>query len=349
MYMPPKTMLRLDPSDEYTHRPEPVGNYNESMYFNAFDTKGRIGLWARIGNRPNEGHAEMSCCVYLPDGRVGFMFARPKISSNEALDAAGMRFDVLEPFKRLRVAYDGELLLMDDPRAMADPSAAFKRYPKRAALIELEFEGVSPMHGGEIVGLDGRPVTLDPEHAVYRGHTEQHMVVTGHVTVDGQRHAVSNGTGYRDKSWGPRHWHSFYWYKWLPVAFDQDFGILLSIKGQPGGGAHRVSGNVLRDGAYEPVLDGRIETDYDDSWYPRGLRAWVSTARQTYTLQASVLATVPLRHRSPGTADWSRYTRITESMSEYRCEGRTALGMTEYCDVMEDGVPISVREQKEAA
>src|SRR5690606_33140397 len=82
MYMPPNSRLRLDPKDEYTHEPEPVSNYNESMYFNAFDTASGVGAWMRIGNRPNEGHAEMSCCVYLPDGRVGFMFERPAISGN---------------------------------------------------------------------------------------------------------------------------------------------------------------------------------------------------------------------------------------------------------------------------
>jgi len=345
MYLPPDTTLKLDPRDEYTHAPEPVANYNESMYFNAFDARSGIGAWMRIGNRPNEGHAEMSCCVYLPDGRVGFMFSRPKITGNDAMDAGGMRFEVLEPFQRLRVTYEGELLLMEDPHAMADPSAAFKRYPKRHASIALEFEGISPMHGGEIVALDGRPAMLDPEHAVYRGHTEQNMAVNGHITVDGERHEVREGVGYRDKSWGPRHWHSFYWYKWLPVTFDRDFGILLSIKGRPEGGPDRISGNVLHNGVYEPVLDGRIDTEYDDAWYPRRLTAWVTTALQTYVLQGRVLATVPLRHKRAGATDWRSYTRITESMSEYSCEGRTALGMTEYCDVMNDGVPISVEKE----
>ena len=32
-----------------------------------------------MGNRPNEGYAEMTVCLYLPDGRVGFMFKRPHI------------------------------------------------------------------------------------------------------------------------------------------------------------------------------------------------------------------------------------------------------------------------------
>ena len=340
--MPPDSKLRLDPQDEYTHRPEAVSNYNESMYFNAFDTRHGIGLWVRLGNRPNEGHAEMTCCVYLPDGRVGFMFSRPKISGNDEMRAAGMHFEVIEPFKRLRVSYEGELLLMDDPHAMADPSAAFKRYPKVSATIALDFEGISPMHGGEIVSMDGSPIELNPDEAVYRGHTEQNMAVNGHVKVDGRRHELVDGIGYRDKSWGPRFWHSFYWYKWLPVTFDRDCGILLSIKGNPKGGANRISGNVLRNGVYEPVTDGRIEANYDDAYYPRGLTAWITTAMGSYTLTGKVLRTVPLRHKRAGLDPSSgNYTRITESLTEYRFEGRTALGMTEFCDVMEDGIPIS--------
>jgi hypothetical protein len=40
----------------------------------------KAGGWFRIGNRPNENYAEVSVCVYLPDGRVGFTFARADIS-----------------------------------------------------------------------------------------------------------------------------------------------------------------------------------------------------------------------------------------------------------------------------
>lgn len=347
MYMPPGSTLRLDPRDEYTHVPEDAANYNESMYFNAFDTARGIGAWMRLGNRPHEGHAEMTCCVYLPDGRVGFMHARPHIANNDAMDAGGLRFEVIEPFKRLRATYEGELLLMDDPHAMADPSSAFKRYPRRPASIALDFEGVSPMHGGEIVAPDGGRLVLDPASAVYRGHTEQSMAVRGHIAVDGQRFDI-DGTGYRDKSWGPRHWHSFHWYKWLPVTFGRDFGVLLSVKGRKDhkGQAHHVSGNVLRNGRHEPVIDGRIVTVYDERYFPRSFTAHVRTAERSYTLQGKVGALVPLRHkRAGGAGEESSYTRITEGITEYSCEGRRVLGMSEYCDVMVDGTPISVLEE----
>ena len=79
-----------------------------SKNINLFDFSQVMGGWFRIGNRPNEGYAEMTCCLYLPDRSVGFMYGRPQISNNEALDAGGMRFEIVEPFKHLRLTYDHE-------------------------------------------------------------------------------------------------------------------------------------------------------------------------------------------------------------------------------------------------
>src|SRR2546429_5401662 len=121
--------MRLEPSDEYMHPLEEASNFNESMYFNVYDPTEKIGGWFRLGNRANEGYAEMTTCVYLPDGRVGFMFNRPKISNNDAFDAGGMKFEVIEPFKQLRVRYDGKVVLLDDPLQMADPKKAFTENP----------------------------------------------------------------------------------------------------------------------------------------------------------------------------------------------------------------------------
>ncbi|MGI4814532.1 MAG: DUF7064 domain-containing protein, partial [Janthinobacterium lividum] len=191
MIIPEGARLQLNEHDEYTHAVEPVSNFNESMYFNAFDPKVGIGAWMRIGNRVNEGFAEMSCCIYLPDGRVAFMFGRPKISNNEQMNAGGMKFEVIEPFKRQRVTYDGEVLLLDNPHDMADPSSAFKKYPKKHASVSLDYTGVSPMHGGEFVNAkDGSRWELDPEKAVYRGHLEQHMAVQGEFVVDGKTYPI---------------------------------------------------------------------------------------------------------------------------------------------------------------
>lgn len=116
-------LLHLDPADEGVHAIEDDPTFNESMYANVLDPASRLGVWMRVGNRPREGHSEVSCCVYLPDGRVAFVFSRPACDTNEAFAAGGASFEVLEPFHRVRMRYDGPLLLLDDPLALADPKA----------------------------------------------------------------------------------------------------------------------------------------------------------------------------------------------------------------------------------
>ena len=131
--------LRLEPVDEYLHELGPEQTFNESMYFNVFDPASQIGGFVRLGNRANEGYAEMTTCLYLPDGRVGFMFHRPEITSNDAFDAGGMRFEVVEPFEELRVSYEGKVVMLDDPLEMADPRAAFTSNPWADAAVELTY------------------------------------------------------------------------------------------------------------------------------------------------------------------------------------------------------------------
>ena len=143
--------FRLEPQDEYTHPIEEEKNFNESMYINIFDPASRLGGWFRVGNRPNEGYAEMTCCIYLPDGKVGFMFGRPEISNNDALDAGGLKFEILEPLKKLRLSYDGKMLLLKNPNEMARPRKAFTENPLVDCKVDLVYAGVAPVSGGRPV------------------------------------------------------------------------------------------------------------------------------------------------------------------------------------------------------
>jgi len=339
--LPEGFKIRLEPEDEYTHTPDAAANYNESMYFNMFDPEKQIGGWFRLGNRPNEGHAEMSVCLYMPDGQVGFMYARPGIDNNDAMDAGGLRFDVVEPFKRLKLTYKGKILLLDKPFEMANPGQAFKNNRTVDCEVELNYEGVSPMFGGETVREDGKPIEMDPEKSFAKAHYEQHMAASGHFIVDGTKVDVA-GFGLRDKSWGPRYWQAIHWYRWLPMNFGRDFAMMISIVTNAEG-QERHGGMVLSDGAYDLITDCRIDSDWDDNWYQTGLKAWVKTENgKEYTVDGKVLSLIPLRNRRKTPDCGELNTRITEGMTEYTCNGKTGYGLSEYLDQIVDGRPVSL-------
>lgn len=334
----PNIKTRLAPDDEYTHTPDKAQNYNESMYFNMFDPAKKIGGWFRLGNRPNEGYAEMSVCLYLPGGRVAFMYGRPKIADNKAMNAGGLKIDVVEPFKHLRVTYEGTAVVLDRPAEMAEPSQAFKTNPVLPCTVALDFEGVSPMFGGETVNADGSPLKLDAEKSFAKAHYEQHVAARGHFTVGGERFDVS-GFGLRDKSWGPRYWQAINWYRWCPMNFGRDFGMMLSIvageTGEP-----RQGGMVLKDGRYDLITGVTINSDWDADWHQTALRASVKTeSGASYQVAGRVLSLIPLRNRRKTPDGRELVTRITEGFTEYKCDGHIGYGMSEYLDQIEGGRP----------
>ena len=115
--------------DDYTHALGPEPNFNESMYFNFFDRARKSGGFLRLGNRANEGYAEMTLDLYLPDGSVLFQYNAPEIENNDAMDAGGMRFEVIEPLEKLRTDVRGPRRLPDRPRADGRPARRLQEQP----------------------------------------------------------------------------------------------------------------------------------------------------------------------------------------------------------------------------
>ena len=243
--VPEGCKLVLFPHDDFNHAPDPVPNYNESMYFSVFDPGLGMGGWCRIGNRVNEGHAEMTQCVYLPDGRVAFMAMRPKIQSNEKMDAGGLRFEIEKPFERIRVTYEGKLCLLERPREMADPSRAFRENPSVECRMDVVHTPAAPPIGGEIVHLDGSPLPLDPNKGFGRAHYEQFMAGEGTLELEGKSYRL-RGHGLRDKTWGPRYWQNIDWYRWVHVRFGPELALAGTISDY--GDGQRCSGFAATPG-----------------------------------------------------------------------------------------------------
>jgi hypothetical protein len=334
--------MRLTPQDDYMHEVEEASNYNESRYYNFFDAGVGFGGWVRLGNRPNEGYAEMTTCLYLPDGRVAFMYNRPQISSNEAHDAGGLRFEVVTPFEEHRVTYDGKVVVLDNPTDMEDPRTAFAENPFVDCNLALVHRAAGAIAGGEPEAEEGEVLPeVDAAKSFARGHTEQHMQVTGTVAVGDETFDITSGLGLRDHSWGPRYWQSIWWYRWLTINLGPDLGLGVTVISREEG--ERQSHGFVYDRARygdvapHPVRDVVLESDYDDDLYHRVVRASVTTDDTTYEIEGTVWSSIPLRNRREG-----QTTRITEGMTTWRCGSLVGSGLSEYLDQIVDGRPVGV-------
>jgi hypothetical protein len=328
--------IRLEPQDEYMHELEEAQTFNESMYFNVYDPKVNLGAWFRLGNRANEGYAEMTCCIYLPDNKtVAFMYDRPHIDNNDAFDAGGMRFEVVTPFEEQKVTFEGKLALLDDPNAMKDPRKAFSEATYVDASVDLTYYKCSPMMGGEPEWDEGD--TNIPESMQFaKGHYEQHVGARGKIVVGADAWDV-DGFGLRDHSWGPRSWQAPYWYRWLTCNAGATDGFMVSVIASRDGKVRR-SGVLFENGGYTPIIDAEISTEWTDEFDQERLRcvATVPGGREI-EITGAVKSFIPLRNRREGMV-----TRIGEGLTEYQWEGKTGYGLSEYLDQIEDGKPVGV-------
>jgi hypothetical protein len=349
--------IRLDPVDEYMHEVTEEENFNESMYFNVVDPTSGVGGFFRLGNRPNEHTGEMTVCLYLPvpperpsergsAGRAGFMFKRPEITSNDAFDAAGLRFTVVEPFEKLTVAYDGKVVLLDDPLQLADPKKAFTENPYAEASVDLTYTRVSDMFGGEPDEPHEKP---GEEFA--KGHYEQLIAGTGSIRVGDEEWAI-DGFGLRDHSWGPRYWQAPWYYRWLTANAGPDFGFMASRIARRDAEGTR-GGFVWEDGKLHLCDDCEVTTEWtDEGSYHAAVRGVLRSSRsdREWSFTGKVATMVPLRNRRQDPdGNWLQ-TRIGEGLTRWTIAnedgtpGATGWGLSEYLDQIVDGQPVGLAE-----
>jgi hypothetical protein len=318
--------FQLEPTDEYTHENTGEPNFNESMYFNFFDPQHGLGGFLRIGNRPNERYAETTVCLFEPDGKVVFNFKRAELGSNERFDAGGARFEVEEPFERLRLAYVGKACRLAEPLEMAEPRQAFGANPFVPVSVDLEVRGVAPPFGGERRGV----ARGAHEEQFARGHYEQHHSARGRVEIAG-RAVDFAGLGLRDHSWGPRSWQAPLYYRWLTANFGEDLGFAATWIATRDGGEVR-GGFLHRGREIEPLRRVEIDTEFaGEQQVHRELHVRLGCASgEEIDVEGRVLSLIPLRNRRDG-----HTTRISEGMTRWTCQGRTGYGLSEYLDQLD--------------
>ncbi len=306
----------VKPEDDYTHPLGPEENFNESVYFNFFDREQQMGGFMRIGNRANEGYAEMTVIVYLPGGAALFNYKRPQIDNNDEWNAGGAKVEVLEPGEKIRTIYEGSAVFLEDPRDMREPGDAFRNNPHKKVRLDLVHTGVGPIYGHVGEPGDGNDFA--------RAHYEQHMSVSGSIEVEGQESIQVTGHGLRDHSWGPRYWQSTPSYRWITGNYGDDLGMVVSVVGERRGGVFHRGDELIR------VKDVQLDTEYEGNTnYHQALKAVVTLENgEQHTVEGTVKGFIPLRNRRSG-----MFTHIGEGMTEYVLDGeRVGYGLSEYLD-----------------
>ncbi|MCC7121966.1 MAG: hypothetical protein IT493_10460 [Gammaproteobacteria bacterium] len=327
------THYALSSADEFPHPPTPESHFNESVYMNAFDPQRRMGGWMRLGNRVNEGYAELSVCLYLPDGRIACQFQRPAIAHNEAFDAGGLAVQVSEPLSRVDMRYTGELMVIDDPNLLRSPKRLFTDARREQADVCWKHVGTSPVHGG--VPIDPHQQTLYGRDFSL-GHFNQHTRVAGEIRI-GDEYWPVDGYGWRDHSWGPRYWQNILFDRLYMANFGADRGLMLLKIANRDGAVRR--GGVLQIGAaYEEITDLDIHNEWNDAKDPVSFVVTVRTAQRSALIRGRILNYAPLRNRRDE-GGVVLESRIAECFTELEWDGRQGFGMTEYVERIVDGVP----------
>jgi hypothetical protein len=321
----------MRPEDEMTHKPGASVNFNESVYTNGFNTASPVGGWMRLGNRVNEGYAELSVCLYLPDGRIACQFQRPSIADNDRFDAGGLSYAVIEPLKKVSMTFDGEMLIVDDPNALRDPKTLFANGAKVPGHVHWVHEAESPVHGGEPVS-DAVPTMYGRDFSL--GHFNQHGRVRGEIRVGGETFPI-DGRGWRDHSWGPRYWQAIYFYRLFIANFPNGDGFML-LKITDKSGLTRRVGVLLVGGQYEEILDMDLSTQWSDSQDPVRVDIGVRTANRKAVIAGDIITLAPLRNRRKASGEILE-SRIAEGFTRFTWDGRQGYGMTEYIERIEGG------------
>jgi hypothetical protein len=115
------TVGNLQPENEFMHWATDDPSFSERPMFNFFDAGAVRRIRAHRQSRQRRSGGD-DVLRLQPKCELLMQWAKPPIDANGGFDTAGLRFEILEPGKRLSVAYDGLAVRPSKTLEMKDPA-----------------------------------------------------------------------------------------------------------------------------------------------------------------------------------------------------------------------------------
>jgi len=332
-----KVGVPLDEDAERLHPHSGDRDWNESYYFNFMDRSTGMGGYTRIGILPNQ-ESDVGAMMLFAGGRrllVAVEGGRVQADAG-GLRIGGIRLERVEPLRRWRLIFEGEMLDIPYSRKMSAASAATAGTTR--VDLDVTFEGLAPCFDFKdsdpralaemIISARTRMRDLGRVSRVSGEHYEQAGKCSGAIAVGGVENVLS-GSGHRDHSWGIRDWSAPRLWTWLTAQFDG--GPAFNLSRVAIESVDIFNGFICRDGKNFPVRRATLETRFeDDGVTQRSLKLTMEdTGGKVIEVVGRVLTVIPLDLRARGHS-----TLVNEGLAEYSCEGRTAFGIAEYLHQM---------------
>jgi hypothetical protein len=338
--------MKLLPEDDLRHAHSPARQWNESFYFNFFDSGGRLGGFIRIGFSPGLGITDGILGLRLADGTL--LLARictawrPTFVGETVVAAGALTARCEEPLARWKIAYDGDAFVVDDARDVTFFTASgLWMLPTRRVRFALSFEAFHPAflfpklpqrrlplrealasstpEGSLLDRVRALPELLKSVPAMRANrHLEQAGHWRGAVEIDAERFDFA-GTGLRDRSWGIREWRMFSQWRWINTQFGEQLAF----------SAYRV--RVLGHEAWGGYIwrDGRLSIMRDWSREEDAGGAVVLTLRPEFGPE--IVVHVKRTTSIPITLSGTRFRLVLdEAIDRFAWDGREFLGINEH-------------------
>jgi hypothetical protein len=286
-------------------------DWNESFYFSLYDKENDILSFMRLGLKPNRRMNELFCFFIMHDNSLVGKKEHEGYPLFPSFCAGGLTFMILEPEKRWRLLFAGELMKL----------SSASKIPTKVQ-FDLIFETLNPVFNyRECVSGEKEAIS----RTIASEHLEQFGKITGLLIMDGKEYNI-HGLGERDHSWGVREWNAPKMWAWLNCQFNEKCALNVT---------KLVMGNVEIDAGYffdgatnRPLVKVKIDTIFGKDGSPDSLSMLLTDKKgKEYSIDAEVLKKAVLPFQSP---DGKTLSLMHETLGKYRMGDMTGYGIIEY-------------------